>query len=260
MEGIARVIRMFASLLRAAMKDVLGAVTKRTTLVSSYPHALRVYAEQTTQDGLAEDLRALLPALAYGTSLRGIATREEGGEGSAKGLNLAERFAREPIGSRAPMPSMEFMRDLDQYLQSLAKTQATRVENGFVKALAIACREEIAASLDDAQVSFPGTELGALLQEWHRRTVVTVAEEHIGEVLARECGVTPVLVQSAAPVAPSVRQEMRAALARNYGAVFVRFRTEPSVFGGLRVFVRGALQDQTWIARVGRVLQPEQGF
>lgn len=234
----------------AEVKRVLGA---------EYPEAIKEYLATVSDDSFATDVQALLPVI---TSSHGVPGHllESTKQGSLEGYRLDLPAPQAPTSKKTVDPaavtlSQEFLSDVRAVLQEIVRdAQTERRLNGFVQALATAFSVEVASAFDQGQAwkSAQPTQAQAMLARVVQTDNAVEIAREIQQFLQDQCSIASPTIQSPVPLSSSEREAMRASLRERYPGSFPLFEVEPSLAGGLRMFYKGALIDESWMTHIAQ--------
>jgi hypothetical protein len=232
-------------------------------LGAGYPRALRGYLATASAEAFVADVQGLLPIITASHGVPGHLL-ESTKQGSIEEyrfdlppLQKGEKSSAQKIDPAAVALSEEFLSDIRVLLRDIANhdEESVRRPNGFVQALAAAFSEEVADVFDGAEmwpakVSLEAqTVLGRLLATGR---AIEMGRD-IQRFLQEQCSIDSPTLQSPVPLSSSERVDMRASLRARYPGTFPVFDVEPSLGGGLRLFYKGELLDESWMTNVARV-------
>ncbi len=250
---VARVEAFFAlprAKREAEVKRVLGA---------EYPEAIKEYLATVSDDSFATDVQALLPVI---TSSHGVPGHllESTKQGSLEGYRLDLPAPQAPTSKKTVDPaavtlSQEFLSDVRAILQEIVRdAQTERRLNGFVQALAAAFSAEVAMAFDQGHAwkSTEPSQASIMLERIVRTDNAVEVAREIQQFLQEQCSIASPTIQSPVPLSSSEREAMRASLRERYPGSFPLFEVEPSLAGGLRMFYKGALIDESWITHIAQ--------
>lgn len=263
---------MLIALLSAFLKDVVTTArreafftlppNKRETeieqvLGSGYPVAVREYLTTISAERFVVDVQALLPII---TASHGVAGHlfESTKQATLDEYRLDLPTPTAPSSSKTVDPatvtlSQEFLSDVRALLQEIVRdTEAERRPNGFVQALAAAFSAEVAAAFDRRQVwsSAQPTEAQTMLARILGADYVTEVAREIQRFLQEQCAIASPIIQSPVPLTAAEQEMMRVSLRERYPGSFPLFDVEPSLGGGLRLFYKGELMDESWMTHI----------
>lgn len=234
----------------AEVKRVLGA---------EYPEAIKEYLATVSDDSFATDVQALLPVI---TSSHGVPGHllESTKQGSLEGYRLDLPAPQAPTSKKTVDPaavtlSQEFLSDVRAVLQEIVRdAQTERRLNGFVQALAAAFSAEVATAFDQGHAwkSTEPSQASIMLERIVRTDNAVEVAREIQQFLQEQCSIASPTIQSPVPLSSSEREAMRASLRERYPGSFPLFEVEPSLAGGLRMFYKGALIDESWITHIAQ--------
>jgi F0F1-type ATP synthase delta subunit len=253
---------MISSLLAALTKDVLSIVRtgeffalslegRREKIEQdaglSYPTALSAYLTNVSEQVFVEDMKSLSSSLAAGKESMGS-------------FLVPVRTGLYPVKNDSPTQdglSAEFWSDIQALLTTIEASGDQEVRsNTFVDAVRMVFAEEIADVIDLEAVSskFIGPETAAFLEAAFRTGRGEALTRGL-QVFLREQGegVSPV-IQSPSPLSPNEKRSFRTFLRERYPGSFTVFEVEPSLGGGIRLFVNGTLFDESWMTQVAHLL------
>lgn len=266
---------MLTTLLSACLKDAV--TTARTEaffdlprakreehvtkhLGADYPVALREYLGGVTAESFVGDVRGVLPAITASHGVPGHLL-ESTKEAVLTDYRLdlpspASRSGTQKVDPASIVLSEEFLSDVHALLREIVqKTETESRPNGFVQAFARALTEEVADALDrEESVSF-STKTEAL--QVIERLLQTGQSVEVGREIQRflqdQLKVASPTVQSPLPLSALERADIRSSLRERYPKSFPLFEVEPSLGGGLRIFYKGELLDESWMTHIARV-------
>lgn len=265
---------MLSTLLSAFLKDAVTAVrteaffehpaVARKKLVeeclgAAYPRAMRSYLTEVSVESFVQDVKSLLPLL---TSSHGILGHLVDSTQDASVLEYPIDLPSEVVlkskqqkGDIYAGFSPEFLSDIRAVLQEVTRHSTTAIrEHGFIHAFAGALSEEVALVLDgqpvwkESKPTEAAQRLAALVQN-HRVDELT---NEIQRFLKEQCGIDSPVIQSPMELGLADKQEMRKALLDRYPGSVPSFQVEPSLAGGLRLFYKGELLDESWMTHIAR--------
>lgn len=229
-------------------------------LGATYPRAMRDYLATISSADFVADVQGLLPVMTASHGVPGHlleATKETGLEEYQLDLPAAPS----PSSSKNVDPALvslssEFLSDVRALLQDIVRDTATeRRPNGFIQAFAAALAVEAADALDRGSVwsSSPSTEAALAMEHLLKTGRALEVGREIQHFLQEQVGIASPTVQSPLPLSVSDQVEMRATLRERYPGSFPLFEVEPSLGGGLRLFYKGKLLDESWMTHIARV-------
>jgi len=229
-------------------------------LGAGYPRAIVEYLAAISPEDFVADVRGLLPVITASHGVPGHlleATKETGLEDYRLDLPATPPPSSSKDVDPALVPlSPEFLSDVRALLQDIVRDTVTeRRSNGFIQALASALAAEGADAFDRGSVwSSPVSTEAALTVERILKTgrALEVGRE-IQRFLQEQIGIASPTLQSPLPLAVANQIEMRATLRERYPGSFPLFEVEPSLGGGLRLFYKGELLDESWMTHIARV-------
>lgn len=268
---------MLTALFSACVADTLSVVRTQAFFESSpaerrerleqacLPRAIRGYAEGVSADVFMTDIKALFPLL---TSAKGIPGRllESAQETQFESYKLeipgsapAKEAGRTGTGmdvARVEL-SAEFLSDMNELLREIVhETAAEPRSNGFVVAFCGVLSDEVAEALDTetAEETRLGVQLAKALEVVCRAQRTIELGREIQSFLQTQIGVVSPLIQSPYPLSVQQKQEVRASLRERYPGSFPLFETEASLGGGIRLFYKGELFDESWMTQMTKML------
>ncbi len=226
-----------------------------------YPAALRTYLATISADSFVADVQGLLPIITVSHGVPGHLL-ESTKVGSMQDYQLDLPKLKDTSSSQKIDPatvalSEEFLSDVRALLQDIANQdeKSARRPNGFVQALAAALSEEVADVFDGGEM-WPAKS-SAEAQTIFGRLLATDRTVELGReiqlFLQQQCSVDSPTLQSPVPYSLSQYAEMRTSLRARYPGSFPLFEVEPSLVGGLRLFYKGELLDESWMTTIARI-------
>ncbi len=268
---------MLTTLFSACVADTLSVVrtqgffelspAERQKKVSQalLPRGIRGYLDGISAEAFMTDIQVLLPLL---TSSKGIpgrlleSTRETSFESyklEIPAVSSSKKTTREASNVDVAQVelSTEFLSDMNALLREiLHDTNTQPLPNGFVVAFCAALSDEIAEAIDTEMINAAklGPELARALEMIcvAHRTIELGREIQL--FIQMQIGVVSPLIQSPYPLTAQQKQEVRASLRERYPKSFPLFETEASLGGGIRLFYKGELLDESWITQVTQML------
>lgn len=254
---------MISALLSAITKDVLSfiegesffalsAEERRLKLEQSVgvscPRGIQAYLLQVTEQLFLEDVQSLVSVLASAKELAGPLTVQS----NVRAYDL-QRDRSDLAGL-----SVEFWSDLQALLGEIqVKGDQDSRQNAFVAAIATVLTEEVADVFDRGSVQ-PSHRVGPETRNYLTFTLrtgrVTECEHRIQTFLRDQTGVASPVIQSPSPLSPEEKTGFRSVLRDRYPGSYAVFEVEPSLGGGIRLFVNGRLLDESWMTRIAHLL------
>ncbi len=244
-----------------ALPSVKRGAEVEKILGTMYPRAMREYLETVAPEAFVADVQALLPVITASHGVPGhlLESTKETSLGEYR-LDLPPLPSTSSKGGKvdpAAVPlSEEFLSDIRALLQQIVQsTDMERRPNGFVQAFARALAAEVADAFDRGSVwsSSPATQAAYMVEHVLKTGRVVEVGREIQRFLQEQVEVASPTVQSPLPLSASEQASMRATLRERYPGSFPLFEVEPSLGGGLRLFYKGELLDESWMTHIARV-------
>ncbi len=251
---VARTEAFFCLSSTARKKQVEG------SLGDAYPHAIRDYLTEVSPETFVQDVRALLPLL---TSSHGVLGQLIDGARDASLLeypidlpvNVAAK-AKKEAGDEQTGFSPEFLSDIRAVLQEVTRQSSDTIrKNEFIDAFSAALSEEVAHALDGAPVwkaEGSPTEASVRLKSILERGKGDELTNEIQAFLKDQKGIESPIIQSPIELTAEEKQAMRKSLLTRYPGSVPSFHVESSLAGGVRLFYKGELLDESWMTHVAR--------
>lgn len=254
---------MISALLSAITKDVLSfsggesffalpAEERRLKLEelvgASCPRAIQAYLLGVPEQAFFEDVQSLVSVLASAKELVGPLTVQ-----SNKQVYDLQSDRSDLAGL-----SEEFWSDVQALLGEIQnKGDQNERQNGFVSAIATVLTEEVADVFDCGSVHSShhiGPETRDYLTFVLTTGRVADCEHRIQAFLRDQTGVASPVIQSPSPLSPEEKAGFRSVVRDRYPGSYAVFEVEPSLGGGIRLFVNGRLLDESWMTRIAHLL------
>lgn len=258
---------MIASLLRAIAFDCLACVrqeafftlsikerqVKIKKVLTLYPESLSTYLTHCSQQAFVCDFTTLIQS-----QFTSFTPNSSTLTHAPVDKSLLESFT---IGTDTIQLSEAFVSDVYAFLaeqHSLQeKTRSSPQPNLWREAVISFFAHELPLFLDQVEghaLAMDNTALGRSLQHIQQLQEISLLETSIATFLKEEAGFQLATVLSPLPLSFSQRQQIRQDLAKRSSSLVTLFRIDPSLAGGITLFINGTLFDQSWLARI-RTLQ-----
>jgi hypothetical protein len=225
-----------------------------------YPRAIGGYLATISPEDFVADVQGLLPVITASHGVPGHlleATKET----ELEDYRLDLPAAPAPSSSKSVDPALvplssEFLSDVRALLRDIVRDTVTeRRSNGFIQAFAAALAAEGADAFDrgSAWSSTVSTEAGSAVERVLKTGRALEVSREIQHFLQEQVDIASPTIQSPLPLSVSDQVEMRATLRERYPGSFPLFEVEPSLGGGLRLFYKGELLDESWMTHIARV-------
>lgn len=150
----------------------------------------------------------------------------------------------------------QFMRDLEGCLKNIRNGKFNHhleTNNGLLIALGHFLIEDAAPYLDNPAVFDSAEEIFVSLQS----IVKSFSYEELAnaiQIFLKDILNAPfILVQTAAPITPEFKGEIRTNFKKAYPLAFPIFQVNSSLLGGLKIFLNGEVYDHTWLNKIDRI-------
>jgi len=160
----------------------------------------------------------------------------------------------------------EYLKDMENAIQFLNDSGA-KPASDFLGALARYIAEEIGFALDHLTADFffeaPSERLARLeallpgnsvLAGYVRQLFAGSTYQEITQMAYKALNqmrtIPVIVIQTPIAIKASERQVMRQSFLEKYPHSFPEFQINPQIIGGMRVFVNGVVEDQSWLAKV----------
>lgn len=227
-------------------------------LGAGYPRAIGEYLAAISPEDFVADVRGLLPVITASHGVPGhlLESTKETSIGEYR-LDLPAVSSRsasaKSVDPAAIQLSEEFLSDVRALIQEIARdTTVERRPNGFVQAFARALSEEVADAFDRGSAWSSQTEAARVLDHLLKTGRALEVGREIQHFLQEQMGIASPTLQSPLPLSAAEHASMRATLRTRYPGSFPLFDVEPSLGGGLRLFYKGELLDESWMTHIAR--------
>lgn len=266
---------MLVTLLSAFLKDVvtvarteaffhLSSTARKKqvegSLGEAYPHAMRDYLTQVSPEAFVQDVRALLPLLTSSHGVLGQLIE------SARDASLLEypidlpanvvAKGKKETGDVQMDFSPEFLSDIRAVLQEVTRQSSKAIrKNEFIDAFSATLTEEVAQVIDGATLwgaDSSRTEASIRLQSILEQGKENELTSEIQAFLKDQKGIESPIIQSPIELTSDERRDMRKSLLTRYPGSMPSFHVESSLAGGVRLFYKGELLDESWMTHVAR--------
>lgn len=252
---------MIASLLRALTFDCLSCVdqdgffdlpaSKRKALIheklGTYPSSMTEYLSTVAKDQYVFDLVPLIRS-----QFQSFEQKQSPISSAKIDTSLLQPFS---IGKETVQLSEAFVSDLFAFIAEqspLTKVSQTK-SNQFREAVVNFFTHEMTSFFDQRSIESIAsvhTAIGAFLQRILDLQELVNLETSVAAFLKEAAGFQIATVLSPVSLTSEQRQEIRDDIRKKSEELIVLFRIDPSLAGGMALFMNGTLFDQTWLTRI----------